>query len=76
MVDQANPGITIRIRGDDIAEIAVVELAEVLGEYGALVSSTDMEEVCPLPQVVDRLCVIAERPKVGTETTALVSKQT
>ena len=41
-------------------------VAWVLGEYGALVSGTDME-VCPLPQVMERLCAAlgVEVPRGG-----------
>ena len=44
-------------------------VAWVLGEYGTLVASTDMDEVCPLPQILERLCVIAERPEEQVDAT-------
>ena len=36
MVNQADPGVSVRIRGDNALDIAVVEFPEMLGQHGAV----------------------------------------
>jgi len=58
--------------GGDMPPVLLQIIAWVLGEYGGLVEETDMAEACPVALMVDRLCLVAERPSVDAETRAFL----